>query len=305
MHFLKKFFDTANQSAEAVNRQIIRITQRNLDAGLDLAKSLASARDPFEIAKLQASFWWKQFSEFSAQAEEVHKRLFGFSAVPEPTPEPGPHEPASKSITRPHHEHSPAAQDPIAARPKRKPDRRKVETPLAAQTTKTAESEVRGPNAGQLGIQRSTGEKRSVRPKQKSRDSARKQGGEGKPHATKTPISQVTRADAARPDEGQSRSQKKGARHEAAPHEPAPQVLPMGVKFGMLDGNAVRFSNFEAWWLVDGAWRPISPGEVLSNAAVMREARFKEVFPQVPILPRKARDIRASTVAASSACPCG
>ena len=56
----------------------------------------------------------------------------------------------------------------------------------------------------------------------------------------------------------------------------------------MLDGNAVRFTNFEAWWLVDGAWRPISLGEVLSNAAVMREARFKEVFPQVPILPREA-----------------
>ena len=31
----------------------------------------------------------------------------------------------------------------------------------------------------------------------------------------------------------------------------------------MLDGNAVRFTNLEAWWLVDGAWRPISPGEVL------------------------------------------
>ena len=30
MHFFKKFFDAANQSAEAVNRQIIRITQRNL-----------------------------------------------------------------------------------------------------------------------------------------------------------------------------------------------------------------------------------------------------------------------------------
>ena len=86
MHFIKKFFDAANQSAEAVNRQIIRITQRNLNAGLDLAKSLASARDPFEIAKLQASFWWKQFNEFTAQAEEVRKRLFGFSAVPEPSP---------------------------------------------------------------------------------------------------------------------------------------------------------------------------------------------------------------------------
>jgi hypothetical protein len=40
--------------------------------------------------------------------------------------------------------------------------------------------------------------------------------------------------------------------------------------------------------LVDGAWRPISPGEVLSDAAVMREVRFKERFPQVPLLPKKA-----------------
>jgi hypothetical protein len=56
----------------------------------------------------------------------------------------------------------------------------------------------------------------------------------------------------------------------------------------MLDGNAVRFTNFEAWWLVDGTWRPISPDEVLANAAVMREARFKQLFPRVPLLPKKA-----------------
>ena len=280
MHFLKKFFDAANQSAEAVNRQIIRITQRNLNAGLDLAKSLASARDPFEIAKLQASFWWKQFNEFSTQAEEVHKRLFGFSAVPEPTPEPDLRAPAQESLTSPQPEHRLAAQDPAIPRAKQKPAKQKVETPtLAAQTRKTAESEVGRPKSG---LQRSTAEKRSARPTSTSRHPARKQG-ERKPQATRTPTRQITRADAARPHERQSGTPKK-----SAPHEPAPQVLPMGVKFGMLDGNAVRFTNFEAWWLVDGAWRPISPGEVLSNAAVMREARFKEVFPQVPILPRKA-----------------
>ena len=260
MHFFKKFFDAANQSAEAVNRQIIRTTQRNLEAGLDLAKSLASARDPFEIAKLQASFWWKQLNEFSAQAEEVRRRLFGFSAVepelasePELAPEPGLKESTSNSLTHRQQGRRPAAQDPAKAKPKPK-----VETPtLAAQTRETAESEVGWPKSG---LRRSTAEKRSAR-------------------STR----QIVRADAARPHERQSRTSKK-----RAPHEPAAQVLPMGVKFGMLDGNAVRFTNFEAWWLVDGAWRPISPGEVLSNAAVMREERFKQVFPQVPILPRKA-----------------
>ena len=280
MHFFKKFFDAANQSAEAVNRQIIRITQRNLNAGLDLAKSLASARDPFEIAKLQAGFWWKQFNEFTAQAEEVHKRLFGFSAVPEPTPELDLREPAQDSLTSPQPEHRLAAQDPAIPRAKQKPAKRKVETPtLAAETRKTAGSEVGRPKPG---LQSSTAEKRPARPSFTSRDPAGKQG-ERKPRATRTPTRQSTRADAARLHERQSGTQKK-----SAPHEPAPEVLPMGVKFGMLDGNAVRFTNFEAWWFLDGAWRPISPGEVLSNAAVMREAQFEEVFPQVPILPREA-----------------
>ena len=66
------------------------------------------------------------------------------------------------------------------------------------------------------------------------------------------------------------------------------QSLPAGIKFGVLDGNAVRFTSLEAWWLVDGAWRPISPDEVLLNAAVMREARFNQFFPEVPRLPSNA-----------------
>jgi Phasin protein len=277
MHFLKKFFDAANQSAEAVNRQLVRITQRNLNAGLDLAKSLASARDPFEIAKLQASFWWKQFNEFSTQAEEIQKRMFGFSAVPEPTPEPPLKEPATKSLTRPLREHRPT--DLATASPKQKSAKQKVEKPtLATPTPKAAEPEVGRPKPR---LQRSTPEKRSTRGST-SRGPARKRE-ERKPKATTPPARKIARADALRPHERQSISQKK-----SAPREPAPQVLPMGVKFGMLDGNAVRFSDFEAWWLVDGTWRPISPGEVLSNAAVMREARFNEVFPQLPVLPRKA-----------------
>jgi hypothetical protein len=73
-----------------------------------------------------------------------------------------------------------------------------------------------------------------------------------------------------------------------APKEPILQNLQSDLKFGMLDGNPVRFTNLEAWWLVDGAWRPISPGEVLSNAVVMREARFKQLFPLVPLLPSNA-----------------
>ena len=293
-HSIKKVFDAANQTAQAVSRQIIYITQRNLNLGLDLAKSLASVRDPSEIVQLQASFWWKQLNEFTTQAEEVRRRLFGFSAAVEPeltpeleltpepelVPEPRLKEPAAKLLTRPQQEHRPAAHDRAKARPRQKPAKQKVETvTLAAQTPKAAKSEVGRPKPR---LQRSTAEKRSTRPRSTSRDAARKQG-EREPQATRISTRQITRANAPRLHESQTSSQKKGASHE-----PAPQVLPMDVKFGMLDGNAVRFSNFEAWWLVDGAWRPISPGEVLSNAAVMREARFNEVFPEVPILPRNA-----------------
>jgi len=84
-------------------------------------------------------------------------------------------------------------------------------------------------------------------------------------------------------DESQSKARKKGA-----PGDERTQSLLAEIKFGMLDGNAVRFTSLEAWWLVDGAWRPISPDEVLLNAAVMREARFNQLFAKVPRLPSNA-----------------
>ena len=291
MHSIKKFFDSANQSAAAVNRKIIDITQKNLNLGLDLAKSLAGARDPSEIVKLQASYWWKQFDELTTQAEEVRNRLFGFSTAepkaPEPSPESVLREPAKKSLTRLQQGHIPAAQDPANARLKQKSDRQKVEAPPLA--ARTAESGVRPPDETQLGIRkRSTAEKSATSlqgPRPTSRDPAQKQGERKAARTLKARSSsgQATRAGARPAYERQSRTQRKGA-----PNEPATKDVSTDVKFGMLDGKAVRFNNFEAWWLVDGAWCPISPSEVLSNAAVMREARFKQLFPQVPLLPSNA-----------------
>ncbi len=280
MHFFKKFFDAANQSAEAVNRQIIRITQRNFNAGLDLAKSLASAKDPFEIAKLQASFWWKQLNECTAQAEEVHKRLFGFSAVPERTPEPDLRAPAQKSLTRPLQEHRldcarsryPRGQSKSLLSKKSR-RRRLRPKPLRPLSQKLVDRNPGFKEALQKRDLREDPHPEPLRGNEKSESLKQRR------HLHARSFAQMLLGHMKDNPELQKR---------AAPHEPAPQVLPMGVKFGMLDGNAVRFTNIEAWWLIDGAWRPISPGEVLSNAAVMREARFKEVFPQLPILPRKA-----------------
>ena len=109
------------------------------------------------------------------------------------------------------------------------------------------------------------------------------EGGTQKPQAR--PFSGVVAPRGVRPpDERQSGSPKKGA----AQDEALQQILPAEINFGILDGNAVRFTSLEAWWLVDGVWRPISPDEVLLNAAVMREAQFNQLFPEVPRLPSNA-----------------
>lgn len=200
MHFIRTFFDAANQSAGALNRQIIHITQRNLNLSLDLAKSLASARDPSEIVKLQASFWWKQFNEFTIQVEEVQRRLFG-STFEHTAREPSPGPALRRPHTRPLPEHSPPAQDPNNTRPEQKPAKQIVEPPtLAAETAETAKSKVGRPTPR---LQRSTAEKRSARPRSTSRDRASKQG-ERKPQATRTPTHRITRAVAARPHARQS-----------------------------------------------------------------------------------------------------
>jgi Phasin protein len=181
MHFIVKFFDSANQCTEAVNRQIIYITQSNLNLGLDLAKSLASTRDPSEIVRLQASYWWKQLNEFTTQAEEVRKRLFGFSAAPEPRLS----DPAQELITRPHQQHNPAAQEPATGRPKPKPENQHVETlPIAAKTNETADSKVGRPKPS---IQSSSAvENRSTSARSTSGDPARKRA-ERKPQARGRP----------------------------------------------------------------------------------------------------------------------
>ena len=78
MHSITKFLEAANQNAAAVNRKVIEITQRNLNLGFELAKSLArGAGNPSEIVRVLTSFWRKQFNELATQAEEARNHLFG------------------------------------------------------------------------------------------------------------------------------------------------------------------------------------------------------------------------------------
>jgi phasin len=67
----ERSFDAAGWGAAAFNHKIIDIAQRNLNSGVDLANSLAGAKNLAEIVELQAAYWRKQFSALTAQAEEV------------------------------------------------------------------------------------------------------------------------------------------------------------------------------------------------------------------------------------------
>ena len=69
----EKSFGAAGQGAVAFNRKIIDIARRNLDAGFDLAKSLAGAKNLTDMVELQTAFWRKQFGALTAQAEEVRE----------------------------------------------------------------------------------------------------------------------------------------------------------------------------------------------------------------------------------------
>ena len=67
----ERSFDAAGQGAAAFNRKIIDIARRNVNSSFDLATSLAGAKDLYDMVKLQAAYWRKQFGVMTAQAEEV------------------------------------------------------------------------------------------------------------------------------------------------------------------------------------------------------------------------------------------
>ena len=67
----ERSFEVAGWGAAAFNHKIIDIARRNLNSGVDLANSLAGAKNLAEIVELQAAYWRKQFSALRAQAEQV------------------------------------------------------------------------------------------------------------------------------------------------------------------------------------------------------------------------------------------
>jgi hypothetical protein len=254
MHSIAKLLDAANQNAAAINRKVVEIAQKNVNASFDLAKSLAEvARTPSAIVVVQTRYWRAQIGDLISQAEEARNRLFGFGAAKSRMPERGSavEHPAKKSASRLLKAPKRTRQNSATAGLRQKSGR---QTPkLARPTAQTAGLELQ-----------QTG---TAIDQPKTRQNPR--GG--------PPADDKARPRAARME---VRARPSSTR--------AQQSISAEISFGMLDGNAVRFTKVEAWWLADGTWRQISPDEVLANAAVMREARFKQLFPDVPLLPKKA-----------------
>jgi phasin len=285
---VEKSLEEAGHCAVALNRKIIDLAQRNLESGFDLAKSLSGAKNLSEIMKLQAAFWWKQFDALVSQAGEVRDRLFGGAAKPETA------EPSGQSIER-----EPAPKAAAQKTPKQRPshlapnaDIRRVKGPDPQDREAAPRAAKVGPGDEGQPLTKETGTPEG-KPKRRQRPTARDPATEGAKQATqasKRPLKArstsrpVTSAKVQPPQKRQGREEKKAT----ADDQPVSARHTAEIKFGVLDGNAVRFTELEAWWLVDGAWCPIPPGEILANAAVVKETRFHKLFPEAPRLPSEA-----------------
>jgi hypothetical protein len=67
----QKSFGAAGRGATVLNRRIIDVAERNINAGFDLATDLAGAKTFADVMASHVAFWRKQIGNVSAQAEEV------------------------------------------------------------------------------------------------------------------------------------------------------------------------------------------------------------------------------------------
>ena len=69
---IERTFDAAGQGGTALNRKVIDIAQRNVNAGFELAKDLAAAKTVPEIVQLHSGYWRNQAGSLATQAGELH-----------------------------------------------------------------------------------------------------------------------------------------------------------------------------------------------------------------------------------------
>ncbi len=67
----------AGQSALAVNRKLVEMTQANMRSSLDFAMRLSTVKTPMEFMSLQMSYWQERIGTFARQAEELRQLAGG------------------------------------------------------------------------------------------------------------------------------------------------------------------------------------------------------------------------------------
>jgi Phasin protein len=71
MDTIEQSWKAAGLGTVAVNRKILDFARQNVSSGLHLARSLAGAKNPVEMARLHVMFWDEQMKALASQAEEL------------------------------------------------------------------------------------------------------------------------------------------------------------------------------------------------------------------------------------------
>jgi hypothetical protein len=71
METIERSWKAAGLGTVAVNRKILDFAHQNVSSGLHLARSLAGAKNPAELARLHVTFWDEQMKALASQAEEL------------------------------------------------------------------------------------------------------------------------------------------------------------------------------------------------------------------------------------------
>ncbi len=263
---LEHFLQAAWHRTAVLNQKMIGLAHSNLKFGFELAR----AKTLSDVLSLQADYWQKQFSAF--QAEDVGHEL---SEAGEPQSAEAM-KPQRAEAGEPRNAEEGEPQRAEAAEPRaaeadepRSPD----QEPVRQQTkAKTVESPVLvdAPE----------------KPKQKSAQKPLRKAAAPDPHGERKSTKGRTKPAHGRPSSNVPRAPARKGR--ARGHDAVSPSATDKIQFGMLDGNAVRFTSTEAWALLDGAWRRVSADEVLTDAVVLSQARFDQLYPEVPQLPASA-----------------
>jgi len=281
--------EAAWRRTAVLNRKMIGLAHSNLRFGFELAR----AKTLSDVLSLQADYWQKQWDVFQAEdagnepsetAEARHaekserRRVEGASAqrpVESAARVAQAKEAQSAKPPKARADDAAAAENAEAAPPSREQKlvAPQTEAKVPAGLVKAAIPET---------VVAEVPEKPTRRPAQKSVPKAL------------PPDRQVEKKSAkgrAKPTQDRQTSNEARASERKARARERNAVSPSGagkIQFGMLDGNAVRFTSAEAWAWREGAWKRVPVDEVQSEAVVLSQARFDKLYPDVPELPASA-----------------